>query len=80
MLLASFSCSEYKFWEVLALTTAFFLDCIFFLYCHFRLNEDNKVTVTPKTGRFDNIVLAVIISRVSKAIVYCLARTADDDC
>ena len=52
------------------------------------LRRKNKVRVNFKTGRFDNIDLAVIISSVSKAVqkilllltvLVCLAYTADDD-
>ena len=39
--------------------------------------EKNKPAVNLKTGRFDNINSAVIISSV--CVLYCLAYTADDD-
>ena len=51
------------------------------------IRRKSKATVNLKTGRFDNIDSAVIISSVSKAVQNCkfftvlygLAYTADDD-
>ena len=59
-----------------------------------KLKEKNKAAVNLKTGRFDNIDLAVIISNVCKAVqncrfctvllvltvLFCLAYSAEDDC